>query len=230
MLKVTPGSRFYTNAVVHSALLYHDKGEINRAIDVVQKALEHAPDHVDYYLYLGSFYEELERFDDALTILREGMRRDTKNARIYFRLGVVLDKMGRKQESIAAMKRVLVLTPDDAEALNYLGYTYADLGINLDEAESLIQAALALKPDDGYITDSLGWVYYKRGNYLQALEWLTKAVKLVPDDPTILEHLGDVYRKMERKEKALEYYMRSLKKRDNGRDSLQEKIRMLDKN
>jgi Flp pilus assembly protein TadD len=105
--------------------------------------------------------------------------------------------MGRKQESIDAMKQVLALTPDDAEALNYLGYTYADLGINLEEAESLIQQALALKPDDGYIADSLGWVYFKKGNYRQALKWLNKAVQLVPDDPTILEHLGDVYNMLE---------------------------------
>lgn len=227
LLQVLPGSRFYENAVVHSALLYHDKGEIDRAIEVVQAALEHAPDQVDYYLYLGSFYEELERFEEALSALQEGMHRDDKNARLYFRLGVVLDKMGRKQESIDAMKQVLALTPDDAEALNYLGYTYADLGINLDEAESLIQSALALKPGDGYIADSLGWVYFKRGNYLQALKWLNKAVQLVPDDPTILEHLGDVYNMMEQGDKALEYYRQSLDKRDNGNTALEEKIRLL---
>jgi tetratricopeptide (TPR) repeat protein len=227
LVQVLPGSRFYDNAVVHSALLFRDKGEIDRAIEVIQAALANAPEQVDYYLYLGSFYEELERFEEALAALQEGMHRDDKNARLYFRLGVVLDKMGRKQESIDAMKQVLALTPNDAEALNYLGYTYADLGINLEEAESLIQQALALKPDDGYIADSLGWVYFKKGNYRQALKWLNKAVQLVPDDPTILEHLGDVYNMLEQPGKALEYYRRSLEKRDDGNTSLEEKIRVL---
>jgi tetratricopeptide (TPR) repeat protein len=227
LLLVHPASRFYTNAVVHCAFLFHDQGRLDRSIEVVKKALGHDPDHIDYYLYLGSFYEALERYDDALKILRSGLLRDSKNARLHFRFGVVLDKQGRKQESIEAMKNVLRLTPDDAEAMNYLGYTYADLGINLEEAEALIQGALAIKPDDGYITDSLGWVYYKQGLYSQALEWLMKAVKLIPDDPTILEHLGDLHRSMEHKDKALEYYQRSLNKKNNGRDALEEKIRQL---
>jgi tetratricopeptide (TPR) repeat protein len=227
MSKVRPGSRFYTNAVVHSALIYHDSGRIDRAIKVVRTALSSEPDHIDYYLYLGSFYEELERFSDALEVLQEGLYRDSTNGRLHFRAGVVYDKMGRKDESIAAMKNVLRLTPNDAEALNYLGYTYADMGINLDEAEMLIQSALKIKPDDGYITDSLGWVYYKRGDFGRALELLTKAVSLIPDDPVILEHLGDVYNQMNSKAKAVNYYRQSLKKKTSGRDALEEKIRTL---
>jgi predicted Zn-dependent protease len=227
MLKVKPDSRFYTNAVVHCAMIYHDQGKIDRAIELVQAAIVHTPGNIDYYLYLGSFYEELERFDEAVNALHIGLQKDDRNGRLHFRIGVVYDKMGQKDKSIAAMKNVLALTPNDAEALNYLGYTYADMGINLDEAEILIQTALSIKPNDGYITDSLGWVYYKRGNYSQALEWLSKAVKLIPDDPVILEHLGDVYLKMDSKEKALNYYQRSLKKKTTGLGPLEKKIRTL---
>jgi Flp pilus assembly protein TadD len=161
-------------------------------------------------------------------VLREGLEKDAKNPRLHFRLGVVYDKMGRKESSISAIKAVLRLTPNDAEALNYLGYTYADMGINLDEAQSLIQTALKLKPDDGYITDSLGWVYFKRGKYQQALKWLNKAVELVPDDPVILEHIGDVYLKMESRKEAMTYYERSLKKKTKDREALEKKIRTLE--
>jgi tetratricopeptide (TPR) repeat protein len=227
LIQVHPDSKFYNNAVIHSALLYHDMGKMDRAIGVVQAALTHEPENADYYLYLGSFYEELERYDEALKIFQEGLRRDDKNARLHFRIGVVYDKMGSRQDSISAIKAVLKLTPNDAEALNYLGYTYADMGINLDEAETLIQTALRMKPDDGYITDSLGWVYFKRGQYTQALKWLNKAVQLVPDDPTILEHIGDVYLQMESREKALNFYRRSLKKKEKDRQALKEKIRIL---
>jgi tetratricopeptide (TPR) repeat protein len=138
--------------------------------------------------------------------------------------------MGNKQNSISAIKAVLHLTPNDAEAMNYLGYTYADLGINLDEAETLIQTALKIKPGDGYITDSLGWVYFKRGQYNKALIWLKKAVQLIPEDPVILEHLGDVYRQMNSREKALGLYQRSLEKKDKDRRTLEEKIRTLQSN
>lgn len=227
LLKVEPRSRFYPTAVLHTALIFHDMGKIDRAIDVIQTAIKHFPQNADYYLYLGSFFEELERYDEAISTLEKGLQIDDQNARMHFRLGVIYDKMGRKNESIDTMKMVIQLSPDDAEALNYLGYTYADLGINLDEAETLIQTALQLKPNDGYITDSLGWVYYKRGKYAEALQLLEKAIKLVPDDPTILEHLGDVYQKLDRREKAINYYKRSLDNNAKDRDSLKVKIRKL---
>jgi predicted Zn-dependent protease len=69
LIKVRPDSKFYNNAVVHIAMLYHDQGKIDRAIGVIQDALVHEPNNSDYYLYLGSFFEELERYDEALKIL-----------------------------------------------------------------------------------------------------------------------------------------------------------------
>ena len=227
LLQVRHDSRFYNNAVVNSAFLYHDLGKIDRAIAVIQKALTYSPHNADYFLYLGSFYDELERYEEALSALRQGLAIDDQNSRLYFRLGVVYDKMGRKQDSIAAMKTVVKLKPDNAEALNYLGYTYADLGINLDEAESLIQSALQFKPEDGYICDSLGWVYFKRGQYSDALKWLNKAAQLVPEDPVIMEHLGDVYLKLKSKDKAVQYYRRSLKKSPKDKQAIEAKIRAL---
>lgn len=228
LAKVRPGSRFYSSAVMHSALIYHDMGKIDRAIAVMQAAIDHSPNQADFFLYLGSFYEELERYDEAISTLRKGLQVDDKNARLHFRLGVIYDKVGQKQASIDTMKMVIKLTPDDAEALNYLGYTYADLGINLDEAETLIQTALKLKPGDGYITDSLAWVYFKRGHYREALQLLQKAIQLVPDDPVILEHLGDVYHKLNSKEKAINCYRRSLDNNAKDRDMIKVKIRTLD--
>jgi len=125
------------------------------------------------------------------------------------------------------MKTVIRLDPEHANALNYLGYTYAELGQNLDEAESLIKTALKQKPDDGYITDSLGWVYFKKGLFSQAVKLLETAVSLEPDDPTILEHLGDAYLKLDEKEKALQLYKRSLLNKENDKAALEKKIQAL---
>jgi tetratricopeptide (TPR) repeat protein len=124
------------------------------------------------------------------------------------------------------MQRVIEINGDHANALNYLGYTYADLGKNLDEAEALVRRALELRPDDGYITDSLGWVFYKKGNYEEALKWLLKASELVPDDPIINEHVGDAYLKLNDKANALIYYLKSLSLReeDRARRKIQTKI------
>ncbi|MGD9083176.1 MAG: tetratricopeptide repeat protein, partial [Desulfobacterales bacterium] len=158
---------------------------------------------------------------------KQGLKIDSENTKLRFRLGVVYDKWGKKKASIEEMKTVIRLDEKDANALNYLGYTYAELGENLDEAERLIKAALKQKPDDGYITDSLGWVYFKKGLLTKALKYLEKAVSLVPDDPIILEHLGDTYLKISDKEKAIQLYKRSLLKKEKDREGLEKKIREL---
>jgi Flp pilus assembly protein TadD len=125
------------------------------------------------------------------------------------------------------MKTVIRLDPQDASALNYLGYTYADLGKNLEEAERLIKEALKVKPDDGYITDSLGWVYYKMGDYSKALTVLKRAVELVPEDPVILEHLGDAYLKANDQKNALKAYERSLKLGHKDQAAIEDKIKQI---
>ena len=100
--------------------------------------------------------------------------------------------------------------PFHTNALNYLGYTYAERGTNLDEAEDLIKRALKFRPNDGYILDSLGWVYFKKKKFDEALIELEKSWKLAPNDPVIGEHLGDVYVKKSLWEKALKVYRRIL--------------------
>jgi tetratricopeptide (TPR) repeat protein len=76
--------------------------------------------------------------------------------------------------------------------LNYLGYSWVEMGRNLDEAKGMIERAVEQEPENGYITDSLGWVLYRLGDYQGAVEWLEKAVELAPVDPVINDHLGDV--------------------------------------
>ena len=122
------------------------------------------------------------------------------------------------------MKAVISLDPQNANALNYLGYTYAELGENLDEAERLIKEALQQKPDDGYITDSLGFVYFKKGLFNEALKYFERALSLVPDNSTILEHLGDAYLKIGDNEEALNCYKRSLSKKEKDKADLEKKI------
>ncbi|MGH7820249.1 MAG: tetratricopeptide repeat protein, partial [Candidatus Binatia bacterium] len=110
------------------------------------------------------------------------------------------------------MEKAIELNPKNAPALNYLGYTWAEMGIELDEAERLIQRALDLEPDDGFYIDSLAWVYYQRGDFDKAVETLERAVELVDDDPTVTEHLGDAYQKLGRFADAVRVYRDALAK------------------
>ena len=223
---VNPDSRFYSEATLQIAARYADQERYDQAVAHLQKALRKDPENTEFLIYIGYYFEETEQYEEAERYLRQVVQKAPESEQAHFRLGVVYDKMNRKDESIAAMKRVIEINGEHANALNYLGYTYADLGINLDEAEALVRRALKLRPDDGYITDSLGWVFYQKGKYEEALQGLLKASELAPEDPVIIEHVGDAYLKLGDKAKALQYYQRSLSLReeDSERDKIQPKI------
>ena len=225
--QVPQGSKFYQNSVIQISFLYQELGKIREAINLLENLIKNDPDKPELMLYLASFYEENEEFYKAEKVLKKAIEIDPENIELHFRLGVVYDKWDKKDAAIESMKTVISLEPHNANALNYVGYIYAELGINLDEAERLIKEALKHMPDDGYITDSLGWIYYKKGRFKDALKLLKKAVDLAPDDPIILEHLGDVYLKMTNKKKALMFYERSLLKREKDRADIEKKIQDL---
>jgi len=140
-----------------------------------------------------------------------GIERVPGNTDLHYMLGVILDKTNRFEESIRQMEKVLEIDPQNADALNFIGYTYAERGVNLDEAEKLILQAMDLKPDNGYIIDSLGWVHFRQNKLASALKHLKRALELMPDDPNILEHLGDVYLKTGQAGEALDFYRRAIK-------------------
>ncbi len=102
----------------------------------------------------------------------------------------------------ADLKKALQLYPDQPHVLNYLGYSWVDQGVNLQEGLDMIRKAVSLRPDDGYIVDSLGWAYYRLGRYEDAVKELERAVELKPQDPVINDHLGDAYWKVGRKLEA----------------------------
>ncbi|MEE9165556.1 MAG: tetratricopeptide repeat protein, partial [Nitrospinota bacterium] len=111
----------------------------------------------------------------------------------HFNLGAAYERLKQYDETIAEMEKVLEINPDHSNAHNFIGYLYADMDINLKEAEEHLNEAMALEPENGYFLDSLGWIYYKKGMFRKALAKIQKAIKLVPEDPTIYLHLGEIY-------------------------------------
>ena len=105
-----------------------------------------------------------------------------------------------------------------------MGYSYAEAGINLDEAERLIREALEAKPNSGHIIDSLGWVYFKKGLYDKALVEIKRAFRKLPTDSTVAEHLGDVYLKQNRYQDALRIYKKAIYLEDADIRRLKHKI------
>ena len=120
----------------------------------------------------------------------------------YFYYGAACERNGEFERSVNLFKKAIELNPDYADAYNYLGYMYADKGINLDESLKLIEKAISYEPNNGAFIDSLGWIYYKLGKYDQALVELQKAVDLIKDDAVVFDHLGDVYQKLGKRDEA----------------------------
>jgi tetratricopeptide (TPR) repeat protein len=158
---------------------------------------------------------------------------------------VVDGEADEADQAVPFMLRTLEQNPDNASALNYIGYVWAEKGINLDEAESMIMRAIELRPDDGYIIDSLGWVYYMRARPLiesgreveakplldRALRELERAQKLTGGDPVVLEHIGDTYLLLDEKERALERFEEAIlmEPRESEQPDLVEKLQILRK-
>jgi tetratricopeptide (TPR) repeat protein len=110
----------------------------------------------------------------------------------YFR-GICYERSKQWRLAEADLKKALQLYPDQPLVLNYLGYSWVDQGINLDDGMSMIRRAVEQRPDDGYIVDSLGWANFRISNYEEAVKELERAVELKPEDSTINDHLGDAY-------------------------------------
>jgi Flp pilus assembly protein TadD len=119
----------------------------------------------------------------------------------YFR-GICYERSKQWPKAEADFKKALELNPDQPLVLNYLGYSWVDKGLNLEEAFKMLRRAVELRPNDGYIVDSLGWAHYKLGQYTEATETLEKAIDLKPADPVLNDHLGDAYWRVNRRTEA----------------------------
>ncbi len=136
--------------------------------------------------------QAVERWQDAEREAAAALERHPRSRDLRFTRAVALERLGRLDEASAELATVIERYPDDAAALNYLGYTWADEGIRLEEARELLERAVELDPENPAYLDSLGWVHFRLGDIEQAEHWLRRSVELGGDDGTILAHLGEV--------------------------------------
>jgi tetratricopeptide (TPR) repeat protein len=197
----------------------------DEAIALIEKVLMNKKDAPGLYIFLSSLYEDGKKYEKTEETLKQGLLIAPKNVDLRYSLGVLYEKTNRFAESIREMETVLETDPENAEALNFIGYTYADREIYLGKAEQFIKKALSLKPGNGYMIDSLGWVYFKQNRTDLAIKYLKEALEILPNDATIAEHLGDAYTKAGMIQKAIETYRHALKlSPDNHSPSLQKKL------
>ncbi|MES1211589.1 MAG: tetratricopeptide repeat protein, partial [Acidobacteriota bacterium] len=138
-------------------------------------------------------WQRLDRYPESIPVLERLAAKQKDSVAAGFLLGSAYERTGQRPRAVAEFRRVLEIAPNFHAALNYLGYTYAESGENLEEALALVGRAVALEPDNGAYVDSLGWTYHQLGRHEQARGYLERAVRLEPADATLQEHLGDVY-------------------------------------
>jgi tetratricopeptide (TPR) repeat protein len=145
----------------------------------------------------GDILRSKERFSEAIAAYTSGIaklgRPGNEDWPVFYDRGIAYQAAHQWHAAEADFRRALQLAPDQPYVLNYLGYSWADKGEHLAEAQKMIQEAAARRPNDGAIVDSLGWVMLRQGNVAEAVQLLERAVELEPEDPTINGHLGDAY-------------------------------------
>jgi tetratricopeptide (TPR) repeat protein len=172
----------------------------------VESVLDADPGDVEAAVELGNIYRANSEFAKAADAYTRGVeaigQAQPDDWRIFYFRGVAYERSKQWPKAEADFHKALELNPEQPQVLNYLGYSWVDMGTHLSEALDMIKAAVKLRPNDGYIVDSLGWAYFKLGRFQDAVDELEQAVSLQADDPIINEHLGDAYWKVGRKLEA----------------------------
>jgi tetratricopeptide (TPR) repeat protein len=190
------------NADVQSALLLETLGKSKEASEHLQAVVTAHPDNQEALTALGNLQRSRKLFAESATTYSRVIDLLGKDAQaqsdrsqwlIYYYRGIANERRKSWPAAEADLKKALELNPDQPLVLNYLGYSWVDQGVNLDEAFKMLRRAVDLKGRDGYVVDSLGWAYYRLGRYDDAVRELEKAIDLKPSDPVINDHLGDAY-------------------------------------
>jgi tetratricopeptide (TPR) repeat protein len=240
--KVPPESERWSDARLQIASLDERQRDWSHALAEAEAVRERNPSR-QLDLYVASLRSKSGDFDGAVAFLKGLLAKSPDDVELLYNLGVLYGEAGHEDQALDYMHQVLEHNPDHPGALNYVGYSLAEKGEDLDKAQDMITRALKQKPDDGFITDSLGWIYYMRAKPLlesghaeagramaeRAIHELERAAQLTGGDPVISEHLGDAYLLLEDKHRALEFYEEAvnLEPREGEQPKLHEKLEKL---
>ena len=185
-------------------------GKGDQGLAMLENAAKAHGDDPLAYISLAQAYSDADKGVQAVKVLQDAQAKFPGNDQIAFELGTVYDKQKKFPEAEAAFRSVLSRDPENASALNYLGYMLAERGERLDESVDYLKKALQLEPDNGSFLDSLGWAYYKSDKLDLAEANLKRAADQLRTNSVIQDHYGDVLLKLGRYDDAITAYTRAL--------------------
>jgi tetratricopeptide (TPR) repeat protein len=196
------------------AELLSDMNRGDAAVAELKKGFDGNKDHDrETWVALAQVYEKTRNFGEMAKALEAADKlaatKEDKTTILFMR-GVMYERQKKIKEAEAQFRTVLEADPDNASALNYLGYMLADENTRLAEAQQLIQKAVDQDPNNGAYLDSLGWVYYRLNRLDDAERQLLRSLQFNSKDPTIHDHLGDVYFKQGKIKDAITQWQTSL--------------------
>ena len=199
-------SPFREDADIQVALLLDSSGKSDEAMRRMTEIVAARPNDVDALSSLAGLQRSAKKYAEAAAtydraIAAVGVPIRENWTLFYFR-GICFERDKQWPKAEADFKKALELYPDQPLVLNYLGYSWVDKGINLEEAFKMLRRAVELQPNDGYIVDSLGWAHFKLGQFAEAADTLERAIALKPADPVLNDHLGDAYWRVNRRTEA----------------------------
>jgi tetratricopeptide (TPR) repeat protein len=204
--RVPASSPLARNAQIQMAVDLDSLDHTDASKKLLEKVIAANPKDTEAIIELGNVQRGHKEFADcaktygkAIDAVPNPQKSDW--VMFYFR-GICYERSDQWPLAEADMQKALALYPDQPLVLNYLGYSWVDKGVHLDQGMDMIRKAVEQRPDDGYIVDSLGWAYFRTGNYDEAVKNLERAVELKPEDPTINGHLGDAYWRVGRRLEA----------------------------
>ncbi len=199
-------SVFKSDAIVRIAQNMDALGDRSGAIERLKSIIFEEPENLEAITALGNLLRIDGQFDSAafaysraIALVGGDYPRDW---RFFYLRGIANERRGAWPAAEKDFLRALELNPTQAQVLNYLGYSWVEMGINLEEALVMIEQAVSTNPQDGYIVDSLGWAQFQMNNFDLAVVILERAVRLSPNDPEINDHLGDAYWRVGRRNEA----------------------------
>jgi tetratricopeptide (TPR) repeat protein len=200
--RMPPNSPLERSALIQRAIDLDGSDRSDEAKADLEKLITASPSDLEAIMALGNLLRGRKQFAECADVYSKGLATmpvpDKSSWTLFYFRGICFERSKQWPKAEADLKKALELFPDQPHVLNYLGYSWIDKGMNLDEGMRMITRAVEQRADDGYIVDSLGWAYYRIGKYDEAVKELDRAVELKPEDPTINDHLGDAYWKVGR--------------------------------
>jgi len=189
--KVTKGSYYFDASMAGISVLLNKKDFVEAESRLVDLSEKFPRKELSIFLLKAEMYSEQKKYQKAFDVLSEALKQFPEHRDLLYTRALIAEKLDKLAVLETDLKKILLKNPEDASALNALGYTLVDRTERYDEAAIYLEKAIKLNPDEAVIIDSIGWLYFKKGDMAEAIKHLRNAYQKQPESE-IAAHLAEV--------------------------------------